>query len=92
MNTFVSHLECSYTGEKYNKNKIHNLSKVGKPLLVKYHLDQIKEKVSRQEISQINLNGFWKYSFLLPAKKEFRISLNEILTPLVSLENVKKED
>ena len=49
MNTFVSHLECSYTGEKYNKNEIHNLSKVGKPILVKYYLDQIKEKITKQE-------------------------------------------
>ena len=52
MNTFVSHLECSYTGEKYNKNEIHNLSNTGKPLLVKYYLDQIKEKITRQKINQ----------------------------------------
>ena len=89
MNTFVSHLECSYTGEKYNKNEIHNLSNTGKPLLVKYYLDQIKEKITRQEINQLNLNGLWKYSFLLPVKKENRVSLNEVLTPLVTLDNVK---
>ena len=89
MNTFVSHLECSYTGEKYNKNEIHNLSNAGKPLLVKYYLDQIKEKITRQEINQLNLNGLWKYSFLLPVKKENRVSLNEVLTPLVTLDNVK---
>ena len=89
MNTFVSHLECSYTGEKYNKSEIHNLSNAGKPLLVKYYLDQIKEKITRQEINQLNLNGLWKYSFLLPVKKENRVSLNEVLTPLVTLDNVK---
>ena len=44
MDTYVSHLECSITGEKYNKNEIHNLSKVGKPLLVVYNLDEIKKK------------------------------------------------
>ena len=73
MNTFVSHLECSYTGETYNKNEIHNLSNAGKPLLVKYYLDQIKEKITRQKINQLNSNGLWKYSFLLPVKKENRI-------------------
>ena len=91
MNTFVSHLECSYTGERYNKNEIHNLSNAEKPLLVKYHLDQIKEKITRQEINQLNFNGLWKYSFLLPVKKENRVSLNEVLTPLVTLNNVKKK-
>ena len=39
--TFVSHLSCSLTGEKYDASEIHNLSKVGKPLLVNYYLDQI---------------------------------------------------
>jgi len=58
MNTFVSHLECSYTGEKYNKNEIYNLSNAGKPLLVKYYLDQIKEKitVNRDAITGNKLN------------------------------------
>ena len=89
--TFVSHLSCSLTGEKYDASEIHNLSKVGKPLLVNYHLDQIKQRITKQDISQINLNGLWKYSFLLPVKKENRVSLNEVLTPLVTLDNVKKK-
>ena len=63
----------------------------GKPLLVNYHLDQIKQRITKQEISQINFNGLWKYSFLLPVKKENRVSLNEVLTPLVTLDNVKKK-
>ena len=46
---FVTHLECSLTGTKYEKNKIHGLSKEGKPLLVRYDLKKIGEVFSRDE-------------------------------------------
>ena len=34
-NTFVTHLECSTTGRRYEKDCIHGLSDAGKPLLVR---------------------------------------------------------
>jgi threonine synthase len=37
--TFVTHLECGLTGERYEADTIHNLSKAGRPLLVRYDLD-----------------------------------------------------
>ncbi len=37
--TFVTHLECSWTGEIYEADRPHNLSRAGKPLLVRYDLD-----------------------------------------------------
>ena len=36
-NSYVSHLECSITGKKYEANKIHGLSEAGRPLLVRYN-------------------------------------------------------
>lgn len=36
--TFVTHLECAYTGERYPADQVHNLSRAGKPLLVRYDL------------------------------------------------------
>ena len=30
--TFVTHLECSWTGEIYEADRPHNLSRAGKPL------------------------------------------------------------
>ena len=29
--TFVTHLECAYTGEHYPADTVHNLSRAGKP-------------------------------------------------------------
>ena len=36
--TFVTHLECAYTGERHAADEVHNLSRAGKPLLVRYDL------------------------------------------------------
>jgi len=39
--TFVTHLECAFTGEKFEADKIHELSSAGKPIIVKYDLNGI---------------------------------------------------
>ena len=33
--TFVTHLECSMTGERYEADRLQGLSRVGRPLLVR---------------------------------------------------------
>ena len=88
---FVTHLECSLTGTKYEKNKIHCLSEGGKPLLVRYDLKKMGEVISRDEIAESDEPGFWRYSFMLPVeKKENRISLGEVVTPLIKLDKILK--
>ncbi len=91
---FVTHLECSLTGKKYEKNKIHGLSEEGKPLLVRYDLETMKKVVSRDDVANSNEPGFWRYSFMLPVeKKEDRVSLGEVITPLIELNSsIKKLD
>ena len=42
-NPFVSHLECSQTGEQYPANQAYNVSEAGYPLLVQYDLKALKE-------------------------------------------------
>ena len=46
-NTFVTHLECSMSGKRYEKDFIHGLSDEGKPLLVRYDLEKIKDLISK---------------------------------------------
>ncbi len=85
---YVTHLECSMTGKKYPANEIQGLSEVGRPLLVRYDLDKIKKEISREEISNSKIDGLWRYSPLLPVKNpEDRISLGEVITPLIKLKN-----
>ena len=84
---FVTHLECAYTGEVVEKGKIHTLSSAGKPLLVRYDLARLREAVSRGSIEDSDEAGFWRYSPLLPVEDAAnRVSLGEVVTPLVGLE------
>jgi len=83
--TFVSHLECAYTGEVFQAGIIHGLSSAGKPLIVKYDLEEMAKHISRDEIAA-RPEGFWKYRELLPVQKpENIVSLGEVVTPITPL-------
>jgi threonine synthase len=83
--TFVSHLECSATGERYAADELHGLSKAGKPLLVRYDLDGIRRAVTRETFTA-RPGGFWKYREFLPVRKNADVvSLGEVMTPIVEL-------
>ena len=87
MASYVTHLECSYTGKHYSSDGIHSVSDEGKPLLVRNDLGRLGREVSRADIEASSEPGFWRYSPLLPvAEPEDRVSLGEVITPLVSLE------
>ncbi|HEX4411093.1 MAG TPA: threonine synthase, partial [Xanthobacteraceae bacterium] len=83
--TFVTHLECSATGERYAAGEIHNLSKAGKPLLVRYDLDGVKKALSKEALAS-RPPDLWRYRELLPVRrKEDIVSLGEAMTPIISL-------
>ena len=85
--SYVSHLECSISGKKYEANKVHGLSEAGRPLLVKYDLKKLKNEVSRDDISNSKIEGLWRYFLLLPvADPNNRITLGETITPLIQLD------
>ena len=48
---FVTHLECSLTGERYEAGIPHNLSKAGKPLLVRYDLDAVARVLTKETLA-----------------------------------------
>jgi threonine synthase len=79
----VTHLECSLTGETYPAGEVHNLSKAGKPLLVRYDLDAVKKTLTRKVLSE-RTPGMWKWSELLPHDGD-PVSLGEVETPIVVL-------
>ena len=81
--SLVTHLECSLTGERYEAGKPHNLSKAGKPLLVRYDLEAAKRVLTREEIARRE-PGMWKWRELLPFDREL-VSLGEPETPIVKL-------
>ncbi|TCP99406.1 threonine synthase [Sphingomonas sp. PP-F2F-A104-K0414] len=83
--TFVTHLECSITGERYEADQLHGLSRAGRPLLVRYDLDAVRSSVSRDTI-EARPTDLWRWRELLPVRHTSNIvSLGEIETPLVPL-------
>ena len=81
--TFVTHLECSMTGEHYPADQLHGLSRVGRPLLVRYDLNAVKAAVPRALV-EARPTDLWRWRELLPVRHVDNIvSLGEIETPLV---------
>lgn len=91
MTNYVTHLECSISGKHYPAGQIHGLSEAGRPLLVRYDLDRMKGDVTKEMIANSPANGFWRYAPMLPVTKpESRISLGEVMTPLMPLHSSAK--
>lgn len=81
--SFVTHLSCSMNGERFNRGEVHGLSKVGRPLLVHYDLEKVANALTKDMLAARN-EGFWRYAELLPvARAANRISLGEVVTPLI---------
>src|SRR5215470_3285969 len=83
--TFVTHLECAYTGEHHAADEVHNLSHAGKPLLVRYDLAGVAKALSKEELARREPD-LWRYRELLPVRRaQDIVSLGEAMTPLLGL-------
>jgi threonine synthase len=88
--TFVTHLECSATGERYAADELHNLSRVGKPLLVRYDLDGVRRALSKDALAA-RPHDLWRYRELLPVRRLGNlVSLGEAVTPIVAMGKLAK--
>ena len=83
--TFVTHLECSLTGERYEADRLHGLSRAGRPLLVRYDLDGVRAALAKDALTA-RPTDLWRWRELLPVRRtENVVSLGEIETPLIPL-------
>jgi threonine synthase len=86
--TFVTHLECSLTGERYPADTLQTLSRAGRPLLVRYDLDGVRAALGREALSG-RPQTLWRYRELLPVRRAENVaSLGEAMTPLVPLPRI----
>jgi threonine synthase len=86
--TFVTHLECGLTGERYQADVIQGLSKAGRPLLVRYDLAGVAKALTKDMLAD-RPQTLWRYREMLPVRRpENVVSLGEIVTPLVSLPRI----
>jgi threonine synthase len=83
--TFVTHLECSLTGERYLADRLHGLSAAGRPLLVRYDLAAAGKALDHEALAR-RPTDLWRWRELLPVRQTTNIvSLGEIETPLVAI-------
>ncbi|GGE95941.1 threonine synthase [Sphingomonas prati] len=86
--TFVTHLECSMTGERFEADRLHGLSNVGRPLLVRYDLDGVRGEMTKDALAGRPAD-LWRYRELLPVRDCADIvSLGETATPIVPLPRI----
>src|SRR2546430_7912199 len=80
----VTHLSCSWCGERYEPGKLHNLChKCGKPLLVHYDLEHATVTLTRAALATRS-STLWRYREVLPIEREENIiTLGEGWTPLI---------
>src|SRR6266403_3941836 len=78
-------------GDRYPADQVHNLSKVGKPLLVRYDLAGVKKALTREALAQRPAD-MWRYREILPVRKVSAIvGLGEAMTPLIRLPKLAKK-
>lgn len=81
--TFVTHLECSETGEHYEADRLQGLSRTGRPLLVRYDLAALGASVRKRDLAR-RPPEFWRYREFLPVRRsENVVRLGEVMTPLL---------
>ncbi|MFI5610862.1 threonine synthase [Amycolatopsis sp. NPDC051903] len=89
--SFLSHLECSRTGERYEADQVAGTSAAGAPLLARYDLERVRETVTREDLAARE-PSLWRYHEVLPVRSpEHVVSLGEGLTPLLPLPNQGKQ-
>jgi threonine synthase len=89
--SFVTHLECAMTGERHEADVVHNLSRAGKPLLVRYDLAGVKKALTKETLAR-RAPDLWRYRELLPVRKAADIvSLGECMTPIVPMPRLAKK-
>lgn len=80
--SFLTHLECARTGERYDARALHNLSAAGAPLLARYDLERVAAALKKTDLRRRPAD-MWRYLEVLPVERpEEIVSLGEGYTPL----------
>ncbi|MGB3715409.1 MAG: threonine synthase [Candidatus Promineifilaceae bacterium] len=90
--SYLSHLECSNCGSTYDaEGLIRVCLECGYPLLARYHLDQARGRLDRDEITERRAE-LWRFRELLPVRDPANIvTLGEGGKPLLKLERLGKQ-
>ena len=81
---FLTHLECTKTGQRYETGRVLHLSEAGAPLFARYDLAQAAKDMRPGHLA-LREPTLWRYRDVLPLEDpEDRITLGEGFTPLLA--------
>jgi len=79
----ATHLECTWTGQQVESERLVGLSEAGKPLFSRYDLDALRGSFTRAAMFGRRAD-LWRYAEVLPVRDPAaRIALGEGWTPLL---------
>ena len=85
MDSALTHLECSRTGERYDADVVQGLSKEAVPLIAHYDVERAGRTLTPEALAS-RPPTLWRYHEMLPVRdSDHVITLGEGMTPLVSL-------
>lgn len=85
MDSALTHLECSRTGERYDADIVQGLSKEAVPLIAQYDVERAGHTLTREALAS-RPPTLWRYHEMLPVRDEDHVvTLGEGMTPLVPL-------
>lgn len=88
--SFVTHLEGAIDGAQLPARTLQSTHE-GRPIWVRYDLERIREAVSRDDLTARE-QSMWRYRELLPvAPDDERISLGEVMSPIVDCPRLARE-
>ena len=89
--TYLTQLECSLTGKKYDAEQLIRLSDAGQPLLACYDLDKARAELDRDAVMRRPAT-LWRFHELLPVSDpDCRITLGEGGKPILKLPNLGRK-
>lgn len=89
--SYLSHLYCPKSGQRYDAGRIQQLSALGAPLLAAYDLQALKENWQPGDLLGREAS-LWRYHELLPVRDPANVvSLGEGFTPLLRTPRIGAE-
>ncbi len=91
MRSYLSHLECTETGETYNADEPHTLSPAAQKVLYpRYDLEAVRREVD-PSVFATRPPTMWRYFELMPVRDESNIvTLGEGGTPMIRASNLER--
>ncbi len=89
--SFLSHLRCSQCTKTYPTVGFYEKCQCGSILFAEYDLQTLKGQLAKEAISE-RPHNIWRYHELLPVSQpQSVVSLNEQITPLLSLQKTASD-